>query len=298
MVRPEPVAQQVGLALGCQRAQAGERQPVRRGDLRQIGLRQCVEYALGLRRMPGAAREGGRETAGRPPPAPAAGAPESGCASAPGRGCSGPRHGTRPGWPARRESPPPAPPAAADGRPRPGGRDGRHRRQPGQTGAAAQAPAAASRPGRRHAAPAPHWDTRWCHRRRAPPRPAPGSATCAQPLPGFHQRAMARIDAAHDQRHAEFGAQRDTMVLEIVGSLLQAVVHMDGHHLPRPTTGTGQQQGAGVGAAAERHRQRQRRCKAGHGHRHDGLRGHGALPGRVGTRGATCRRPWRRPWCR
>ena len=72
---------------------------------------------------------------------------------------------------------------------------------------------------------------------------------------------VAGIDVAHAQRHGDVAAQRCAMPLEIVGSRLQPMVHMNRHHLARPPAGTGQQQGRGIGPATERHRQRQLRLE-------------------------------------
>jgi hypothetical protein len=49
-------------------------------------------------------------------------------------------------------------------------------------------------------------------------------------------------------------AKLAAMALEVVTGGLQAMVHMQRPHLPRPVVPRGQQQGGGVGTAAQGHR--------------------------------------------
>ncbi|MCY1381900.1 hypothetical protein D9M69_698620 [compost metagenome] len=56
------------------------------------------------------------------------------------------------------------------------------------------------------------------------------------------------------------------MPLEIVSRDLQAVVHVEGDHLPRPSRRAGREQGGRIRTAAEADGQRQaRRFERGHG---------------------------------
>jgi len=53
------------------------------------------------------------------------------------------------------------------------------------------------------------------------------------------------------------------MLCKMIGSLLQAVMYVDGPYLPWPPLNTGQQQGCGVGTTAESDGDGQGRLKTG-----------------------------------
>jgi hypothetical protein len=71
------------------------------------------------------------------------------------------------------------------------------------------------------------------------------------------------VDFALHQGHMQLMTYLLAMLCKMIGSLLQAVVNVDGPHLTRPLLNTGQQQGCGVGTTAESDGDGQGRLKTG-----------------------------------
>jgi hypothetical protein len=65
------------------------------------------------------------------------------------------------------------------------------------------------------------------------------------------------IHVLHRQRNGQFITQFLAARCKPIGRALQAMVHMDRPHLPRPLLGTRQQECAGICAAAQSNRNRQ-----------------------------------------
>jgi hypothetical protein len=63
----------------------------------------------------------------------------------------------------------------------------------------------------------------------------------------------------------QLGTQIFAVGFKVCGGSLQTMVHMQGHHLPRPTGGAGDQQGGGISPTTERHAQRQSGLKSPQG---------------------------------
>ena len=97
---------------------------------------------------------------------------------------------------------------------------------------------------------------------------ARGNGRCQRGIPyracgilGALATRMAGIDMPHHQGHLKRRTQTLAMHDKAVGRRLQAVVHVNGGHLPGPPAGTADQQRGGICAAAQRDGQRQRRRK-------------------------------------
>jgi hypothetical protein len=76
---------------------------------------------------------------------------------------------------------------------------------------------------------------------------------------------MAGIHFLHHQRHLQAGTKNLAMPLKIITCSLQAMVYMDGRHLPWPLARASQQQRGGIGTAAVAYGQRQGWLERGHG---------------------------------
>ena len=74
---------------------------------------------------------------------------------------------------------------------------------------------------------------------------------------------VARRHPPHVQGNADLLAHRPAMFLEGIRRVLQAMVHMDGVHLPGPALRGREQEDGGIGAAAVGHRERQRQLQPG-----------------------------------
>jgi hypothetical protein len=74
---------------------------------------------------------------------------------------------------------------------------------------------------------------------------------------------MFGVDFALHQGHMQLMTCLLAMLCKMIGSLLQAVMNVDGPHLPWPLLNTGQQQGCGVGTTAESDGEGQGRLKTG-----------------------------------
>ena len=151
----------------------------------------------------------------------------------------------------------------------------RHRRQPGQTGTAAER--------QQQRLDLVVGMLAQQHRLQAGIAGSPRERLVAR-LPrgvlGAFPRRVARMHAAHLQRHAKGRANAAAVLGECVRRVLQPVVDVDRLHLSGPALHGGQQEHGGIGAAAVRDGQGQRQLQ----------------PGERGGRRVAVRQI--RPWCR